>query len=360
MKKISYDFAFSNILEGLSHLKLKCLHALRNRYVNQNFLESLVASFMNTTDFKPAWWLRSPHLQTLWPVFFKRRHILALKAEQVELDGGDFIDLCWSKKPTDKIVLVLHGLEGSLKSHYANGIIYQLEQAGYRPVFMHFRGCSGRVNRLARAYHSGDTADLSFIVQHIKDTTGQFPFAVVAYSLGGNVLLKWLGETGADNPIKKAVAVSIPFRLKDAAMRLETGVSKIYREHLLRSLRNTYINKFSRMKSPLTVDVKQLKSFWDYDHQVTAPLHGFTGAQDYYDRCSSRQFLKKIRVPTRVIHAVDDPFMFNETIPNDEELSSSVDFLLADKGGHVGFIAGNNPFKTYSWSEQKILEFLSE
>ncbi len=315
---------------------------------------------MPETDFNPAWWLRSPHLQTLWPVFFKKRHKLDLVTEQVELDDGDFVDLCWSKKQSDKVVLVLHGLEGELISHYANGIVYQLEQSGYRPVFMYFRGCSGRVNRLARAYHSGETGDLSFIVEHIKNTTGQHPYAVVGYSLGGNVLLKWLGETASNNPVQKAVAISVPFRLHDAAKRLESGVSKIYRDHLLRSLRKTYIEKFSKIKSPLKINVNQLKSFWEYDDKVTAPLHGFDGAQDYYDSCSSRQFLKHIYVPTRLIHAADDPFMFGSTAPDNSELSPAIDLLLARHGGHVGFIAGSNPLKTYSWSERKIIEFLSK
>ena len=281
---------------------------------------------MKTADFKPAWWLRSPHLQTLWPVFFKKRHKLDLLAEQVELDDGDFIDLCWSKKPSNKIVLVLHGLEGSINSHYANGLMYQLEQSGYKPVFMHFRGCSGRINRLARAYHSGETGDLAFIAEHIRDCTGKYPYAAVAYSLGGNVLLKWLGETADTNLLKKAVAVSVPFKLHDAAKRLEKGLSKIYREHLLISLRKTYIKKFKTITSPLNVDVKQLKSFWDYDDKITAPLHGFGGAQDYYDSCSSSQFLKDIKVPTRIIHSSDDPFMFASTIPDITELSDVVDF----------------------------------
>lgn len=312
---------------------------------------------MSDSDFKPAWWLRSPHLQTLWPVFFKKRHKLDLKNEQVELEDGDFIDLCWSKKDSDKAVLVLHGLEGDINSHYINGILYRLEESGYKPVLMHFRGCSGRVNRLARAYHSGETGDLAYIVEYINKVTGSYPFAAVGYSLGGNVLLKWLGETGQNNPLKKAVAVSVPFRLHDAAKRLEQGVSKLYREHLLVSLKKTYIKKFEKLESPLNVDVWQLKSFWDYDDKVTAPLHGFSGAQEYYDKCSSRQFLKDIKVPTRIIHSSDDPFMFEATAPGEEELNKCIDFLLTRYGGHVGFISGSSPFSTRYWCEQKIAEY---
>lgn len=310
-------------------------------------------------DFKPAWWLRSAHLQTLWPVIFKKKHKLDLLHEQVELDDGDFIDLCWSKKSSARTVLILHGLEGSIDSHYANGILYQLEQSGYRPVFMHFRGCSGRINRLARAYHSGETSDLAAIVEHVRSKSGTYPYAVIGYSLGGNVLLKWLGETGDSNPVTKAVAVSVPFKLHDAAKRLEIGVSKIYREHLLDSLKRTYNEKFSKISSPLDVDVNSLKSFWDYDDQVTAPLHGFEGAKDYYDQCSSRQYLKYIQIPTRVIHSLDDPFMFHTTVPEAAELNHSIDLLLTSHGGHVGFISGRTPLTTSSWSELKVIEFLS-
>ncbi len=311
------------------------------------------------TRFKPAWWLRSPHLQTLWPVFFKKRHKLDLRDEQVELDDGDFIDLCWSKKPADKVILVLHGLEGSLNSHYINGILYQLENAGYQPVLMHFRGCSGRINRLARAYHSGETSDLAAIVEHIKKVTGGYPYAAIGYSLGGNVLLKWLGETGKHNPLQKAVAVSVPFRLHDAAKRLEKGISRIYREYLLVSLKKTYINKFKTLKSPLDVNVQQLKNFWEYDDKVTAPLHGFSGAQDYYDKCSSRQFLKDITVPCRIIHALDDPFMFRNTVPEEAELNKNIDFLLTRNGGHVGFVSSRKLIVADSWCEQRVIEFFN-
>ncbi len=308
--------------------------------------------------FRPAWWLPGPHLQTLYPSLFRPHKAPQLTRERIELPDGDFVDLDWTRQTDGMIVLILHGLEGDINSHYINGIVYQLEQAGYRPVLMHFRGCSGRINRLARAYHSGETGDLAFIVEHISKVTGSYPYAAVGFSLGGNVLLKWLGESADKNPLQKAVAVSVPFRLHDAAKRLEHGVSKIYRQHLLVSLRKTYIEKFKILKSPLDVDVMQLKSFWDYDDKVTAPLHGFSGAQEYYDKCSSRQFLKNIKVPTRIIHASDDPFMFQSTAPANEELSRNIEFFLTDNGGHVGFVSGSSPLKLKYWSEDKIIEFV--
>ena len=307
-------------------------------------------------SFRPVWWLRSPHLQTLWPVYFKKRFDLDLINEQVELEDGDFLDIHWSKQPSEKVVLILHGLEGSINSQYANSTIHHLEKSGYCPVFMHFRGCSGRPNRLPRAYHSGDTGDLAYIVEHIKIKTGHYPYAVVGFSLGGNVLLKWLGETGSVNPVDRAVAISVPFRLHDAAARLEKGISRIYREHLMKSLRQTYIDKFTDLESPLKVDVHSLRSFWDYDDKVTAPLHGFSGAQEYYDRCSSRQYLKEIKTPTRIIHSKDDPFMFVSTIPSGSELNDDIELLLTERGGHVGFVSAGED--KYFWFESRITEFL--
>jgi len=231
-------------------------------------------------DFKPAWWLPSPHLQTLWPTFFRKRPKLDLRNERLELKDGDFIDLCWSQRSHGDIVLVIHGLEGSLYSHYAAALVQTLEQAGYRPVFMHFRGCSGTPNRLHRAYHSGDTADISAVIAHITECC-EPPKAAIGFSLGGNALLKWLGESGDDNPLSAAVAVSVPFQLADAAHRMDKGLSAIYRKHLLSHLQASYRSKFADRTSPLKVDVNTLNNFWDFDDQVTAPLHGFKDVHDY-------------------------------------------------------------------------------
>ena len=311
-------------------------------------------------SFKPAWWLRSPHLQTLWPFMFRRRAALEFQPERLELADGDFIDLCWGRFSDRPVVLVLHGLEGSIQSHYAGNLMYQLERAGFRPVLMHFRGCSGEPNRLPRSYHSGDTGDLVQVVDHIRQLTGKEVHAGIGFSLGGNVLLKWLGQTGASNPLELAVAVSVPFRLADAANRLGGGLSHMYEIHLMNKLKRSYLDKFSRMDSPLDVDVDTLKNFWDFDDKVTAPLHGFNGVDHYYSDSSCRQYLSAIKVPTRIIHALDDPFMFPETVPDETELGEHVELLLTRKGGHVGFVGGRYPWKAEYWHERKIVEFLRQ
>ena len=312
------------------------------------------------SDFKPAWWLPSPHLQTIWPRYFRKRPKLDFRHEEFGLDDGDFVDLCWSKRDRGLPVLILHGLEGSINSPYSFGLFTALESRGLRPVFMHFRGCSGRHNKLDRAYHSGDTADIAAVVEHIRNKTQSKSIAAVGYSLGGNALLKWLGETQADNPLARAAAISVPFQLDETVNRLDRGMSKLYREYLLDKLRKKTSDKFSTRPSPIRADVSQMKSFWDYDEHVTAPLHGFDSALDYYQQCSSRQFLKEITVPTLIIHALDDPFMYESSVPDESELSENIEFLLSRHGGHVGFISGTVPWNAHYWHEEKICDFLQQ
>jgi predicted alpha/beta-fold hydrolase len=315
---------------------------------------------MTATVFKPAWWLPSPHLQTLWPVWFRRRPRLQLQTERVELRDGDFVDLCWSRRAQGRVVLVLHGLEGSLHSHYAAGLMRALERHGFRPVFMYFRGCSGEPNRLPRSYHSGDTGDIAEVVEHIGARMQAPVYAAVGFSLGGNALLKWLGESAEANPLSRAVAVSVPYDLAAAADRMRQGMSRMYQNYLLSSLKRRYKHKFSGMVSPLKIDVDAYNSFHDFDDAVTAPLHGFDGVDHYYRESSSRQYLRHIRVPTRLIHALDDPFMFADTAPGRHELSDSVELLLCSHGGHVGFVAGRFPWKPVYWYEQRIIDYLTE
>jgi len=313
-----------------------------------------------SSDFIPAWWLPSPHLQTLWPFLFRRRLRLNLNYEQLELDDGDFLDLCWSQRRQGKLVLLIHGLEGSIKSHYATGMFSALEANGYRPVFMHFRGCGGNVNRLARAYHSGDTDDIASVVEHIGLVTGSPVFAAIGFSLGANALLKWLGETGKANSLTKAIGLSTPFRLIDASNRMEQGFSRLYRDHLLKRLCSVYSRKVDLMQLPIDVDMSKIKSLRDYDELITAPLHGFTGADDYYSQSSSRPYLKEIGIETLIIHAKDDPFMYPDTVPDDEELSDQVELALSDKGGHIGFVSGKIPFRPVYWHEEKVISFLND
>jgi predicted alpha/beta-fold hydrolase len=309
--------------------------------------------------FRAPWWLSNPHLQTLWPTWMRPRPSMALQRERLETPDGDFLDLSWASAATGPRVLLLHGLEGSLRSHYASGLLQSLSAAGFRPVLLHYRNCGEEPNRLPRSYHSGETGDIDFVIRRLE-AEGRPITAAVGVSLGGNALLKWLGEQGEQAPIVTAVAVSVPFLLADAARRLDQGLSRLYRRHLLERLRESYRRKFSLIPSPLRVDLEALHSFRDYDDQVTAPLHGFADVDDYYARCSSRQFLGRIRVPTLILHARDDPFMLPSTCPEPQELSDAVTLECSRHGGHVGFVAGRWPWCAHYWLDERIVAHLRQ
>lgn len=311
--------------------------------------------------FQPAWWCRGPHAQTLWARLARQTPNIKYWRERLELPDGDYIDLDWSETGAGPIVVVLHGLEGSSDSPYARGIMQAIERRGWRGVVMHFRGCSGEPNRLARSYHSGDTGDLSYFINTLRRREPQTPLTAIGFSLGGNVLLKWLGKAGGGVSLRAAVAVSVPYVLGNAADRLNQGFSRVYQWQLLRSLRNTLAEKRERIKLPLKIqDLSGLKSFRDFDEYVTAPLHGFDSADHYYSVSSSRQYLKGILVPTLLLHARDDPFMTEKTIPGKNEVPESVVLEVSAHGGHVGFVAGAWPWRARYWLEERIPAYLSQ
>jgi len=309
--------------------------------------------------FKPAWWLRGAHAQTIWSSLLRRKPRLNIEWQRVELSDGDFIDLAWSGPKDGKTVLLLHGLEGNVNSAYAMGLMHALKQRGYRSCLMHFRGCSSEPNRIPKWYHSGQSEDPQHILEFLRDQMGIEVYAAVGFSLGGNVLLKWLGEQGAAMPLERAAVMSVPFRLEQAAQRMDKGFSRLYQQHLISSMQQKYKKKFTSISSPLAVDIDTLNNFWQFDNQVTAPLHGFKDVHDYYARASSRQFIPKIRVPTLILHAFDDPLMYSHTPPLPEELPENVWLELTAHGGHVGFIGGMIPGLANYWGERRLLEWIA-
>lgn len=257
--------------------------------------------------------------------------------------------------------MLLHGLEGSYASPYARATMVALADAGYRAVLVHFRGCSGEPNRMDRSYHSGDTGDVACVAEALAHREGRWPFALIGFSLGGNVMLKWLGELGEDAPFTTAIAVSVPFDLGACAERLAQGFSRLYQWRLVRSLREKYRRKFATRTSPLEgVDVDRLHDFWAFDDAVTAPLHGFRDVHHYYAESSCRPYLGQITVPTLILHARDDPFVPLDAVPRAEELAPPVTLELAAGGGHVGFVGGAVPGRARYWLEQRIVSHLRE
>ena len=311
--------------------------------------------------FRAAWWLPGPHLQTLYPSLFRKRSAPALTRERVELADGDFIDIDWTQQADGMRVLVLHGLEGSLASHYTGGLLCALEQAGYSAGLMYFRGCSGEPNRLPRSYHSGDTGDLEEVMQRLTQRHPDTKTAVVGFSLGGNVLLKWLGEKGDHAGVTTAIAISVPLDLHLAALKLSSGLSRIYQRHLLKKLRRSVTEKAALHTPPFPLDsLHELNSFHKFDNEITAPLHGFRDVHEYYAKSSSKQFLKNIEIPTLLLQAIDDPFLPASALPDKDELSPSITLELSTHGGHVGFVTGSNPLRPRYWLEARILQHLDE
>jgi len=311
--------------------------------------------------FRPAWWLPGPHAQTLWPALARRTPLPPLVHEELTLPDGDFVDLHRSPRAHGPVVALFHGLEGSLHSHYARGLIAAVHRVGWRCVFMHFRGCGGRHNRLSRSYHSGDTGDIGFLLRTLAEREPATPLAAVGVSLGGNALLKYLGEGDIPASLRAAVAVSVPLVLADGAERLHRGFSRIYERHLLRRLRRKFRDKFRGRPMPVPVDdLDALDSFRKFDGAITAPLHGFPDADDYYARSSSRQYLARIRTPTLIIQSADDPFLTQAALPRADELSESVWMELPEHGGHVGFTGGAFPWRPEYWLDNRVPAFLAD
>lgn len=325
---------------------------------------------MKNSTFTSAWWLKNCHLQTLYPALFRKLPSPALRRERLITPDNDFLDLDWCGEENLPLVILLHGLTGSSQSIYIKGLQHVLSQNNYRSVALNFRGCSGESNNSFRCYHSGETQDIDFLYKTLREREPTTPIAAVGFSLGGNVLLKWLGEQQNNVDLFATVAVSVPLVLTICATKLDFGFSKIYRANLLRELKDYISGKQQHLekigatqhakKLEQLGDLTKIRSFWEYDERVVAKLHGFKNAHDYYTRSSSRQYLKKIAVPTLVIQALDDPFMTANVIPKADELSPFVQLEITQNGGHVGFVAGKNPFKPVYWLEQRIPEFLQQ
>jgi len=308
--------------------------------------------------YQPAGWLRGGHLQTIYPLLLKGR-VPAYTRERWETPDGDFIDLDWldqepsQDQPPDQaagasaaarpLVVLFHGLEGSSRSHYAIALMKAVARQGWGGVVPHFRGCSGELNRLPRAYHSGDSAEIDWILRRLKARFPQRPLYAAGVSLGGNALLKWLGEQEflAQPVIAAAAAVCPPLDLSVCGHALGKGFNRLYSAHFLHTLKRSAEARLTRF--PDIFDVKAMRrsgSLRSFDDAVTAPLHGFAGVDDYWRRASSKPLLGGIRVPTLVLNPVNDPFLPAHALPGPKQVSLQVRLEQPAQGGHVGFVSG--------------------
>lgn len=316
-------------------------------------------------SFTPARGLSNPHLQTIYGGRLRTDPQLPLHHYPLELRDGDVLDLATptaaqTLPTTAPVVLVLHGLEGSAKSRYAQGILAACYQRGWRGIVMHQRGCGPTPNRLPRAYHALETDDLDEVWQHLNSQYPKAKKALIGYSLGGAISLNWLAKDYTKAQLSTAVAVSVPLELSAAAERVRQGFSKLYQWDFLRDMRHKVQQQQLEFPELLPdIDPSQLRDFFQYDDAITAPMHGFASVTEYYTTASPKQRLKNIQTPLLIIHAEDDPFMLPSCIPRSEDVAPNTQLLVSQHGGHVGFIAGSLRHPRY-WLEETIPEYLQD
>ena len=322
------------------------------------------------STFKPAWWLNNRHLQTIVPRFYSVKNSFRPFEQEFNLSDGDFLELIWSRSPAyineqTPIVIVLHGLEGSFDSFYAKRMMNAIHQKGWVGLLMQFRGCGKKQNRLAKTYHSGQTEDVAELVKYVHKKFPNNPKYSVGFSLGGNMLAKYLGEESSNSVLSGGIVISAPLDLSICAHAIGQGFSAVYQKYLVDKLRNKTKDKLALMNErfPIKVtanELDEIKVLTEFDDAVTAPINEFKSAAEYYEKSSANKFLASISTPTLIIHAKDDPFMSEAVIPTKDKLSSSVRFELSKAGGHVGFISGLNPFKPKFWAENRTIEFIQQ
>lgn len=316
--------------------------------------------------FRPPWWLKNGHLQTVYPFLFRalelRRH-----REVIHTADGDRFSVDWMGEGEKGVVVLIHGLTGSSESGYILGLQRYLVSEGFIVAALNCRACDGQPNLKAGSYHAGFTNDLDLLCQQIKRDYPNRSLLLAGFSLGGNMMLKWLGEKTDEVDITAAVAVSVPYKLGHCADKVDQGLAKGYRNHMISAMKQKLSNKkqFFRQqdmwseyeKLQALGDLSWIKSFWQFDDHVVARLHGFDGVHDYYQKNSSIGFLRSIQTPTLLIHAEDDPMLPLSILPKKAELSESIQLNVYPHGGHVGFVSQSVKSGLSYWLEPTITSF---
>jgi predicted alpha/beta-fold hydrolase len=321
-------------------------------YVFRRFMPCVVSTF------QPPVFLRNGHVQTILAALMPRSLNMHFERERLELPDGDFLDLRWLRKQRNRLAILSHGLEGCADDPSIRGMAATLDNAGWDTLAWNFRGCGDEPNRLLRFYHSGATGDLDSVIRHA--TAHYSRIALVGFSLGGNLTLKYLGEAKPHPAVIAAAAISAPVDLAASARALDERLSnRIYLRRFLKRLVAKVEAKALRFPDQLDArGGRAIRSFQKFDDRYTAPLHGFRDAADYWKRSSARQYLLKITVSTLLLNARNDPFFTPECFPFPEAEENPNLFLEApDSGGHLGFIDlahGSQP-----WSERRVVEFLA-
>jgi uncharacterized protein len=314
-------------------------------------------------DYKAPGWLPGGHLQSIYAAFIPRP-VQKYRRQRIDTPDGDFIDFDWLEGSGDAstpLVVQFHGLEGSASSHYAAALMHRVRALGWRGVVPHFRGCSGEPNRLPRAYHSGDYAEVGWMLARIREQVPDAPLYASGVSLGGSALLNWLGRepARAAAQLTAAAAVSTPLDLNAAGIAIEQGFSRLYSrlfQHTLVPKALTMAQRFPGMLD--AVAIRRVDTMYAFDGAVTAPLHGFSNTVDYWTRASSKPWLKHVVVPTLVLNARNDPFIPAQSLPGDAEVGPGVLLEQPEDGGHAGFPAPPFP-GNLDWLPSRLIQFFA-
>lgn len=321
---------------------------------------------MNLPAYTPPAWLPGGHFQTIWPVFLQRRHI-AWQRSHWETPDGDIVAVDTLPGAANQpLVVLFHGLEGSSRSHYATSLAHELARHGWGLVLPHFRTCGGMNNRLPRAYFAGDSAEIGWMLDRVQAEHPSRPLFAAGVSLGGNALLKWLGEAqgAAGSRLLAAAGVSAPVDLTASGQALGRGFNRqVYTRHFIQTLLPKALAQLQR--HPVLVQrvdsgkLAAARTLYEFDNLYTAPLHGYRDAHDYWLRASSKPGLKDIAIPTLVLNARNDPFVPAASLPGSTEVSHCVTLLQPEEGGHVGFVCGAFPGRG-NWLPQTLYRFFRE
>jgi predicted alpha/beta-fold hydrolase len=314
------------------------------------------------SSYKAPDYLKSAHLQTIYPTLLRRIKDVNYRRKTINTPDGDFIDIDISSVNSDKLVILTHGLEGSSKQSYIKGMVKFYNKRGYDCAAINMRSCSGRLNKLHRFYHMGSSDDLKLTVDYMNTLSEFSSIFLIGFSMGGNITAKYLGEHGDSLPknVKKAVLFSTPICLLSTAPKIERWENILYKENFLYTLKKKILDKRKKSdKFPINKEIiYKIKTFSDFDDFVTAPLHGFKNAKEYWKKTSSIHFIKGIKIPTLLVNAKNDPLLGEHCYPHD--IAKNHDKLYLETpthGGHVGFILMNK--EDEYWSERRSYEFFT-
>ncbi|HMP99056.1 MAG TPA: alpha/beta fold hydrolase [Cyclobacteriaceae bacterium] len=312
------------------------------------------------SEYQAPKFLFNKHLETIYPALFRKVDLAAYKRERIELQDQDFLDLDWLVQSSEKLVILCHGLEGNSTRHYIKGMAKVFYEHDYDILALNYRGCSGESNRLNRFYNSGSTEDLDEVLQHVLKTRSYKKIFLIGFSLGGNLILKFLGEGkySSAKRIQGAVAFSTPVDLYNSCLELLKASNKMYNQYFLRSLKKKIREKASQNGNLDLKGLKHIKSLIDFDDYYTAPLHGYRDARHYYSECNALQFLEHIQTPSLLVNAMNDPFLSETCYPTKAfKKHSWLTIETPQQGGHVGFTKFNR--NNLFWSEERAFNFIN-